>query len=204
VFLFSVGYLCILIFFSDYNHNVILVIMTFFPGILPFVPLILPNPKIGLRWMYIFFAVTFQFFFSRFDLMWGNISVMFTGSVGMSLLYYSLAVRSVKCNFLMICSCFVCFVCFLFLFLLCRQVYLYNDFLKKGVCFNYEEYCGSSCYKDYNKVSCDTNQWQADVFHGAVGSSYRFITHSGYKAVIFKDNNKKVELFLTNEGLERK
>lgn len=71
------------------------------------------------------------------------------------------------------------------------------------VCFSYEEYCGSSCYKDYNETSCKTPRWKNGAFQGSSGSHYSFNITDGHVYVIFGDTNSSVEYLLTDNGLEK-
>lgn len=182
--------------YSDYNMIPIFLIML--PGVLPFIPLLLPAPRYGLRWMYVCIGIIIQVVFYFFDLLWGNLDSLLLAVFGISLLYYSLLVRNCK-----VLASLAIIACMCFLWLLGQQLYLYNKLIMSDVCFRFEEYCGSSCYKDYNETSCKTQRWKTKVFHGSPGSHYSFDITDGNIYVIFGDANSSVKYLLTDYGLEK-
>lgn len=184
--------------FAYSNYNMILIYLIILPGVLPFIPLLLPAPRHGFRWIFICIGIIIQVAFYFFDLLWGNLDSFLLAVFGISLLYYSLLVRSCKAL-----ASLAIITCVYFLWLLGQQLYLYNKFIASNVCFSYEEYCGSSCYKDYTKISCKTQQWQMDVFHGSPGSHYSFDITDDNVYVIFGDSSYSIKYLLTDEGLER-
>lgn len=186
--------------FLQENHNVFLLSFVMAPGIIPFIPLLLPRPKFLYRWVYVLFGVTVQIFLSKFDLMWGNLWVLLIGDIAISLLYYILLIHKRK-SFFIITICVVSGSVFLFLF--CQQVYIHTIFFASDICFNTEEYCGSSCYKDYNEVSCKTGRFKSELFHGNSGSYYRYGTEGVNENVIFYDDAENAKYILRKKGIER-
>lgn len=118
--------------------------------------------------------------------------------IDISLLYNSVIIKSNK-----VLASIGAIFCMSFLFLLGRQLYLHNRFFVNDICFNYEQYCGASCYKDYSEVSCKTKQWKADVFHGSPGSHYLFDTDNGNAYVIFGDANENAKYLLIDGKMKR-
>ncbi|EHL3470459.1 hypothetical protein LAN87_003504 [Salmonella enterica] len=176
----------------------VLVLLVIFPGVIPFVPLVLPAPQYGCRWIYICIAIIIQLIFCFFDLTWGNLDVLLFMVIGISLLYYSVIIKSNK-----ILASVGAIFCICFLFLLGQQLYLYNRFFVNDICFNFERYCGASCYKDYSEVSCKTKQWKTDVFHGSPGSYYLFDIDNSNVYVIFGDANENAKYLLIDGGMKK-
>lgn len=187
--------------FMFHNYNVLYVSLTMAPGILPFIPLILPRPHYGYRWIYILLGITIQFVFNYFDLLWGNLEILLIGSLGMSLIYCSFILNILAIRVALF-SCSVV-ISVLFIFLLMKQVYIYDKFQTNDICFIYEEYCGTTCYKDYNAISCKTREWQTDVFHGSPSSSYQFGIENKRMFVRFRDHNGESVFFLEKGKLKK-
>ena len=153
--------------FIYYDYNKILAALIIIPGILPVVPLLLPAPKYGWRLIYICFAIMIQLVFISFDLLRGNIYPLFFVVIGVSLLYFVILIKNNTISYFL-----GVIVCMCLFYPLGKQLYLYNAFSMRDICFNHEEYCGSSCYKDYSVISCKNSKWKMDVFHGSPGSHY--------------------------------
>lgn len=194
-----VGSIAFNIVFMFHGYNMACISLAMAPGILPFIPLLLSSPHYGYRWVYILLGIVIQILFSFFDLLWGNIEVLFIGALGMSLFYYSFIVNISKSASVIYCGVILSF---LFIFLLTQQFYIYNEFRSKNICFISEWYCGSECYKDYIQISCKTKEWQLDVFHGLPGSTYNFGVKDNDIFVKFKDYHKERVFFLKEGRLE--
>ncbi|EQC4551519.1 hypothetical protein ACY5GL_001877 [Cronobacter malonaticus] len=188
-------------FFLQENHNALLLSFTMAPGILPFIPLLVSKPIFMWRWVYIVLGLAIQLTLSRFDLMWGNLWVLLVGDIAVFLLYYAFLVNTNR-SFVLKFFCGVFFGAFFLL--LCQQLYVYNEITAFDVCFTSEEYCGSSCYKDYNEVSCKTGRLKSEIFHGNSGAYYRFSIEGGSEGVIFFDSEKSVKYILSKNALERR
>lgn len=175
------------------DYNAILTALIIAPGILPIVPLLLPAPKYGWRSIYICFAIIIQLAFISFDLLRGNIHSLFLVVIGVSLLYFIIFIKNnTALYFLGVVICMCLF------YPLGKQLYLYNAFSIRDICFSHEEYCGSSCYKDYSAISCKTLKWKMDVFHGSPGGYYYFDIVDGNIHVNFGDANSSAEYLLLN------
>lgn len=183
--------------FIYYDYNKILAALIIIPGILPVVPLLLPAPKYGWRLIYICFAIMIQLVFISFDLLRGNIYPLFFVVIGVSLLYFVIFIKNNTISYFL-----GVIVCMCLFYPLGKQLYLYNAFSMRDICFNHEEYCGSSCYKDYSVISCKTSKWKMDVFHGSPGSHYYFDSVDGNIYVNFGDANSSAEYLLLNGKLK--
>jgi hypothetical protein len=53
-------------------------------------------------------------------------------------------------------------------------------------------------------VSCKTQEWKKDVFHGSPGGQYRFDTIDGHASVIFEDYDNEAIFVLINGQIESK
>lgn len=194
MFFFGMSFILDIFFFYE-RSNIFLINLTMAPGIIPFIPLLYPKPNFGGRLVYMVFGIFIQIFMIQFELMWGNLWVLLIGVVGISFMYYGLLVCEKRNIYITYLGGIVLIV---FLFHLSQQFYIYNKFLSEDICFNSEEYCGASCYKDYNEISCRNHVFRTNVFHGSPASYYRFSTDEGGIKAIFIDKHVKSEFILPN------